>query len=277
MTNFVDLHLHTTASDGVLSPTELVEMAAGRGLSVIAITDHDSTDGIAEALSAAQQHPGLDVIPGIELSAETETDIHILGYFVKVEDAGFQALLRKLRSARIERARQIIAKLARLGMEVPWTRVQELAQGGAIGRPHVAQVLKERGYVKDLNEAFDRYIGHDGPAYVSRYRLTPAEAIGALNDLGAVAVMAHPMDVASLRDVVAGLARDGLGGLECYYPGYSPRTLHTLLKLARDHGLVPTGGTDFHGREEGAEAGPGSIYVPVESARRLTALAADKG
>ncbi|TAK30642.1 MAG: PHP domain-containing protein [Chloroflexota bacterium] len=276
MTNLVDLHMHTTASDGVLSPSALVDLAASRGLSVIAITDHDSTEGIAEASSAAQKHPGLQVIPGIEMSAETETDIHILGYFVDVEDTGFQSLLTKLRSARSDRGRQIVAKLAALGMDVSWTRVLELAQGGAVGRPHIAQALKERGYVQNLNEAFERYIGHGGPAYVSRYRLTPAEAIGVLNDLGAVAVMAHPMDVTLPREAIAEMVHNGLGGLECYYPGYSPRTLHTLLKLAREFGLVPTGGTDFHGREDGAEAGPGSVYVPIESARRLIALASRK-
>src|SRR3990172_548951 len=161
----VDLHLHTTASDGRLTPTQLVKMAAERGLRFIAITDHDSTEGVAEALAAARPYPSLTVIPGVEGSTDIPRgEIHILGYYVNYLDPELQAILEKLRDSRELRAKNMIAKLGELGIHIRWERIEELAGGGSVGRPHIAQAMLEAGYIASLQEAFIRYIGRTGPA-----------------------------------------------------------------------------------------------------------------
>ncbi|MER3457670.1 MAG: hypothetical protein C4309_02600, partial [Chloroflexota bacterium] len=183
----IDLHTHSTASDGRLTPTELVHLALERGLTAIALTDHDTTDGVAEAQTAARD-TGLEVIAGVEINTESEDgDVHFLGYFVRPDDAAFQAQLATLRNARLGRARLMVEKLARLGLPLDWERVQAIAGEGAVGRPHVARALLERGYITTISEAFEKYIGHEGPAYVPRYRLTPEEAIAVIRAAGGVA------------------------------------------------------------------------------------------
>ncbi|MCY4528650.1 MAG: PHP domain-containing protein, partial [Chloroflexi bacterium] len=173
----VDLHLHTTHSDGTLSPTELVDLCAQKGLKVIAISDHDSTEGVAEARSAATRH-GIEIIPAIELSTDVpDNEIHMLGYFVDIEDTGFQDLLRDFRAGREDRGRQMVERLRQLGMEITWEEVERIADGAAVGRPHIAQAMIDRGYVSEWQEAFERDIGRTGPAYVERTPLEPAEAV----------------------------------------------------------------------------------------------------
>ena len=189
----VDLHLHTTHSDGTLSPTELVDLCARNGLKVIAISDHDSTEGVAEAQAAAVRH-GIEVIPAIELSTDVpDNEIHMLGYFIDTEDTGFQDLLREFRAGREDRGRKMVERLAGIGLEITWEEVERIADGAAVGRPHIAQAMIERGYVSEWQEAFDKYIGRTGPAYVERTRLEPEEAIRVLLDNGALPVMAHPL------------------------------------------------------------------------------------
>ncbi|TKJ30337.1 MAG: hypothetical protein CEE40_05410 [Chloroflexi bacterium B3_Chlor] len=267
----VDLHIHTVASDGALTPLQVVEEAGAKGLIAIAITDHDTTAGIDEALRAAEG-TALEVIPGIELSADQGSEeIHILGYYVDHHDAALQKKLDVLRRARRKRARRMVEKLAALGVPVRWERVLEItAESSAFGRPHIAQALKERGYVISANEAFDRYIGLEGPAYVSRYKLTPVEALEMITAAQGLPVLAHSRGQEyRLRE----LAAAGLVGLEAYYPSYSMKESEALARLAEKHNLIPTGGTDFHGYAGGVTTALGEVGVPPESLERLRTLA----
>lgn len=266
--NRVDLHIHSTASDGVLKPSEVVHLALKRGLSVIALTDHDTLSGIAEAQTAAAA-TGLEVIPGVEISSEGGWgDLHFLGLYVDPENSFLSERLQAMREARLQRARQMVKKLARLGMSLDWGEVRTLARGQSVGRPHIARALLKRGYVSSTKEAFDRYINRDGPAYVPRLRLMPAEVIEAIHQAGGVAVLAHPAYSGAL-DLIETFVSCGLQGLEVYYPEHSPQDRQALLDLCRRYGLLATGGSDFHAPrcEEGAPLG--SVYVPMECVRRL--------
>ncbi|HUS69684.1 MAG TPA: PHP domain-containing protein [Anaerolineae bacterium] len=266
----VDLHIHTTASDGLLTPAEVVRVALEKGLSAIAITDHDTTDGLDEALAAARGHE-LEVIPGIELSAEQGSrEVHILGYYVNHRDRDLQEKLEVLGRARRERARKMVGKLAGMGLPVSWERVLEIAgDSSAFGRPHVAQALQEKGYVGSINEAFYKFIGLGGPAYVARYKLTPTQALEMIRAAGGLPVLAHPW---RQEDVAIRLAGCGLVGLEAYYPRYSHEEREELAKLGQRYGLIATGGTDFHGYEQNGPLSLGDVRVPADSVERLRAL-----
>jgi predicted metal-dependent phosphoesterase TrpH len=261
----VDLHVHTTASDGQYAPAEVVRLALQRGMRVLAITDHDTVAGVSEALDAARAcGTVLEVIPGVEISAEARYgEVHILGYYVDIEEPGFLALLDRLRDARRARAQRIVDRLAELGFHVPWQRVADLAGDGAYGRPHIAQVMVEQGHVLSTHEAFERYLGPQGPAYVARYKLTPAEAVHAIAQVGGVPVLAHPWGIENLEDVVADLVAEGLAGIEAYYHGYTPEMMQELVNLARKHGLIVTGGSDFHGAQVVAGVELGSVDAPL--------------
>lgn len=273
----VDLHLHTTASDGRLSPAELVQLAARIGLDIIAITDHDSIEGIVPALAAAQAFPHIKVIPGVEISTETlQGDIHILGYFINYQDPILQRKLVSRRNSRQERAQRIIAKLANLGIHIKWDRVLELAQEASVGRPHIAQVMLEAGYISSLKEAFAKYIGRNGPAYVKHQRLTPVEAIDLIVNADGLPVLAHPANIEDLGTFLHQLKKAGLVGIEAYYNGYLPQTVKWLVNVATEHGLIPSGGSDYHGLDDDTESKPGSVNVPIESVERLIALAQKK-
>jgi predicted metal-dependent phosphoesterase TrpH len=267
----LDLHIHTTASDGVLSPGEVVRVAIDKGLEAIAITDHDTTDGIDGALAAARG-ARLEVIPGIELSAEEGSrEVHVLGYYIDHRDQALQEKLAVLRRARRERAWKMVKKLEGMGMPVSWDHVQEIAdQTSAFGRPHVAKALLDEGYVGSVNEAFDRYIGLRGPAYVARHKLTPEEAVQMICDAQGLAALAHPR---WQEDVVPRLSAVGLVGLEVYYPSHSEEETKALAALAARHGLVATGGSDFHGYNADATLSLGEVPVPSESLERLRELA----
>ncbi|MBI2887792.1 MAG: PHP domain-containing protein [Chloroflexi bacterium] len=273
----VDLHLHTTVSDGRLTPTQLVDAAGKRGLRVIAVTDHDSTQGLEEAFAAGARYPEMTIIPGIELSTDIpRSEVHILGYFLRYQDEAFQATLREFREARYDRGRRMVEKLKELDIHVSWERVRELAQGGAgsVGRPHVAQAMWEGGYVSSVQEAFDRYIGRNGPAYADRPKLTPAEAVGLVRRVGGLAVLAHPKDVLdNLDPILDDLCAAGLAGMEAYYQGYEGQLNHYLLDVCAARNLIPCGGSDYHGIESRPEAGIGNVAVPLETAERLFALA----
>ncbi len=274
----VDLHLHTTASDGALTPVELVQAARNRGLECIAVTDHESTNGIDEAVAEGSRI-GVHVIPGIEMSTDIpRAEVHVIGYFLNHRDEEFQRLLTQLRDGRKDRAEKMAAKLGEMGMPLPWDRVLEVAGAGSVGRPHLAQVMVECGYVSSLSEAFTEYIGRNGPAYVERYKLTPAEAVQTLREVGGLPVIAHPLEVVGVRDLLPEMIAAGMVGLECYYYGYSPEAVEGLVALADANNLVPTGGTDFHGlHAEGiGPRYPGDVWVPWESVRRLRALAERK-
>jgi len=273
----VDLHLHTTASDGRLAPEEVVRLAAGRGLTVIAITDHDSVEGVLPALEAATAFPPLRVIPGVEINTDAPSGaVHILGYFMDYEDMEFQNGLKVLRHSREIRAKKMIAKLDGLGVHVDWQRVQELAAGGSIGRPHIAQVMLENGHISSFEEAFIKYIGRRGPAYVTRVRLSPVEAVQMVVRAGGLPVLAHPADINDLEALVVKLKGVGLVGLEAYYNGYRRSTVQRLVGLAKKHALLTSGGSDFHGLGGADETPIGGVEVPFDCARRLIALADER-
>lgn len=268
---FVDLHTHTTASDGSVSARALVQLARAKGLAAIAISDHDSTDSLDEALAAGRQ-VGVEVIPAVEMSTDVdEGEIHILGYFIAHHDQQFQTLLSTLREARLGRARKMVEKLAALGMPLDWERVKVLAGDGAVGRPHVAKAMVERGYVPDIKTAFDLYINRNGPAYVERYKLTPVEAIAVIKRIGGLAVLAHPLEGKGSLDKVPELVAAGLDGLECLYTGYSDEQVALIAATARKYGLVTSGGSDFHGEGVVINAVLGQPPVPYAILERLRA------
>ena len=273
----VDLHLHTSASDGSLTPAELVALALERGLRVIAITDHDSTEGVDAALAAARGS-GLEVIPGVEINTDVPTgEVHVLGYFLDHHDPVLRDRLACQRLGRLDRGLAMVQRLRELGLDVSWQRVQEIAGaagGGAVGRPHVAQALVERGHVATVKEAFDRYIGNQGPAYVPRAKLTPEHAVRMICDAGGLAVLAHPAERPSwpaATPYIPSLVEAGLVGLECYYAGYTPPEVASLLSLARSYNLVPTGGSDFHGPLVTPDAPLGGTPVPLSVVDELRA------
>lgn len=268
----VDLHTHSTISDGVLAPGELVDQAAAAGVRIMALTDHDSTDGVAEAARAARGHAGFTLIPGIELSTDVpQGEVHVLGYFIDIEDRQLQSTLVSFRNDREGRARRMVERLADLGMPVRWERVLQIAGEGSIGRPHVAQALVEAGHVGSVREAFDRYIGRNGPAYVERARMAPAEAIALIRRFGGLAALAHPRESPNLDTLLPELVVAGLAGMEVYYGLYPPLERDVLLSLCRRHGILPTGGSDYHGPGLAAECPLGGANVPLAVGEALLA------
>lgn len=270
-----DLHLHTTASDGRLEPKELVRLAVKVGLDVIAITDHDVIDGIVPAIAAAHEiSSSLKVIPGIEINTDVpHGEVHILGYFIDYTDKELAATLERMCNSRQERAQKMISKLDSMGMHIEWQRVQEIAQSGSMCRPHIAKALLEKGYVSSLKEAFNNYIGHEGPAYVEREKVLPVEAAKVIASAHGLPVLAHPADIDNLDKLVPELKSAGLVGLEVFYGRYSPDVIDKLLNIAAQYDLVPTGGTDYHAFGDGLEVMIGDTIAPAESVERLFALA----
>ncbi len=266
----VDLHMHTTRSDGGLTPTELVELLARNDLKIASITDHDTTAGLAEALEAASLHPSLRLIPGVEISCDVAGgEIHILAYFIDASDQELQETLQRFRQGRLERGRGMVEKLTEMGMPLSWDRVLEIAGDASVGRPHVARALIEKGYVADNQEAFDKYIGRNGPAYVEREKLTPEQAIDMALDNGAMPVLAHPGYVNDLEETLPGLKKAGLVGMEVYYAKYPPEQVKQLAALAAQHDLVPCGGTDYHAVGYKDEPSPGAAGPPLSSVQQL--------
>jgi hypothetical protein len=246
----IDLHVHTTASDGALRPSDVVRLASRKNLKAIAITDHDSIDGIEEAQKAGNQL-SVEVIPGIEISANFRNgSLHLLGYFIETGGT-LASKLTRLKQARSERNPQIVDKLNRLGLRLSYPDVLEASGGGQVGRPHFAQVLVDRGYVRSINEAFDRYLAKGAPAYVDKYRFEVHEAIDVVLEAGGVPVLAHPRTLnCSLKDLerfVTALTHRGLMGIEVFYPEHSAEQMRQYGRLAEKLGLIQTGGSDFHG------------------------------
>ena len=271
LTESLNLNIY---SDGRLTPTELVRLAAARGLRTIAVTDHDTTDGLAEAFDAAREFPGLRVIPGIELSADVPGDeVHVLGYFIDPGDQELQAELRRFRAGRVDRAKTMVEKLAQLGIRLEWERVQHFAGDGAVGRPHVAMAMVEAGYCQEPKDAFPEYLGRSGLAYVERVKLTPREAVDMIRRAGGAAALAHPAYMNDMESGIANLSGAGLSGMEVYYAKYNDDTVRQLARLARQYGLIPCGGSDFHGMGNSDEVPPGNAGPPPDSVERLEAAA----
>jgi predicted metal-dependent phosphoesterase TrpH len=270
----IDLHVHSTASDGRFSPEEVVRHAAELGLTVMSLTDHDTVDGVGPALAAARRFPRLRVVPGVEVSTDVpHGEVHILGYFIDYASPGLATTLARFRASREGRAQAMVARLAQLGVHIGWPRVKEIAGSGSIARPHIAQAMLEKGYIGSIREAFDRYISRDGPAYVEREKMTPAEAVTVILHNGGLPVMAHPLTAPEPEKMIQELKGAGMVGLEAYYNSYSAEKIEYLTGLARRHGLIATGGSDYHGLDDSNETVMGGVDVPVSSAERLFALA----
>jgi predicted metal-dependent phosphoesterase TrpH len=256
-----DLHNHTLYSDGHLAPAALVDLAASRGVAVLAVTDHDTLEGIEEARARGVER-GVEVVPGIELSVEEGSyDVHLLGYFVSRPET-LKPALDEIQRERVTRALRIVERLAELGIELEYAAVQARARGGVVGRPHVAEELVFRGHTQSVNEAFDRYLGVDRPAYVAKRSVGLADGVRLLRDAGAVPVVAHP-GASDLDDLIPWLADLGVLGLEVWHPKHDERETRRYLGLAERHRLVPTGGSDFHREAPGATL-PGDLRIPVE-------------
>jgi predicted metal-dependent phosphoesterase TrpH len=264
----VDLHTHTTASDGTLAPGALVRKAAEHRVRVLAVTDHDSTGGLREAGEEAARHD-ITIVPGLEINCDVDGgEVHVLGYFIEHEAPWFQAFLLEQRRERAARVHRLADRLAELGMPIDPAEVFAIVKEGSPGRPHVAQVMVRHGYVKSVREAFDRFLRSGGPASVPRRRLTPVEAVTVIRRAGGVPVVAHP-GLAGRDDMIPALVEAGLMGIETYYHEHTPSQVRTYLALCDRLGLVATGGSDYHGRESGHARVPGTPRVPWTAWERL--------
>lgn len=244
----VDLHTHTTASDGLLTPAELIKFAKKKSLNAIAITDHDTTEGYAETLENTKDNNNFFIIPGIELNSQfKDEEIHVLGYFIDIENTHLQSILSEMRDSRVTRAKKIVKNLVRIyNFDISYDEVLEKAKKGAISRSHIARVLYDKGKVRNVSEAFNRYLGPKCPAYVERYRLDPKEAIELIKEAGGVAVLAHPglLNDSSLINIYI---KEGIDGIEVYHSKHTDEQTQSFEKIARKKNLIITGGSDCHG------------------------------
>jgi hypothetical protein len=281
MGSLADLHSHSTYSDGRLTPAQLIDLAHRNGVRIMSLTDHDIVDGLPEAFEAAARHGDFTLIPGIEMSTDVPgNEVHILGHFIDWHDEGFRRRLEKLQESRLGRARAMVDKLIGLGKPVTWGQVQNFAGEGAVGRPHIALALVEAGHVSSINEAFDLYLSRSGPAYVGRARLDPQEVVELLRGVGGLATLAHPRELlasGNLEELLGLLASAGLTGMEVYYQDYVPEEVETLRALATRFGLIPLGGSDYHGLGGPQQREPGNIPLPMEPVERLLSLARERG
>ncbi len=273
----IDLHIHSTASDGTCTPGEIIRLAQVLALGAIAITDHDTVDGVREALTRGIP-PTLGFITGVEISTAAPPEIpvdgslHILGYGFDVDDPALGEALGRLQEARKRRTPRIIERLRALGFDLTVDRMTAEFGNGPLGRPHVARLMIDQGIVGSVDEAFNEYLGRGGPAYVEKYRIPAAEAIRVIRGAGGIAVLAHPGVVnlppdRSAADLVARLAEMGLGGIEAHYPAHRPDQIATYTALADQYGLRITGGTDFHGTitpDIMMGCGRGDFHVPYQ-------------
>ncbi len=273
----IDLHTHTTASDGKLSPTELVRYAVKKKLRALAVTDHDTVEGLDEAIGAGRQ-TDMEVVPGIEISAEWKTGtMHILGYYMDYNDSIFMKKIGLLQDSRAQRNPCIIKKLQQLGIDIEIEEVVAVSGTGQVGRPHFAQVLLNKGYVKTPREAFEKYLTKGAKAYVEKYRFNPEEAIKLILKAGGIPVLSHPITlncetILELESVVRELTELGLRGIEAYYSDHDRGMSKICKGIAEKYKLLVTGGSDFHGENlNGIElgSGKGSLNVPYEVLEKL--------
>ncbi len=281
----IDLHLHTTYSDGSLPPEQVLALAQAAGVGVLAITDHDTVEGLPDAIAAGARL-GIEVIPGIEISARyghggPKGEIHILGYFLDWKDAELHARLARFRATRHARNPRIIEKLNELGLKIGYDEVKSLAGNESVGRPHIARVLMEKGYVQSAKEAFERYLAEGAAAYVSRELPEPGEAIAAIRAARGVAVLAHPSWLEradqSIYKICERMKGEGLQGVEVHYSTHRPEQTAQYLETARRLDLLVTGGSDFHGITKPdiqVGIGRGTLAVPQKLLEPLRAAAA---
>lgn len=268
--NLIDLHVHSNASDGTYAPAEVVRLAREGGLKALALTDHDTVAGLAEAVAAGPRY-GVEVIPGVEISARfSGGSMHILGLGIDYGNGHLAERLAVLQQARADRNPQIIAKLNALGIKITLEQVAKISGAGQMGRPHIARALMEAGYVGSIQEAFDRYLKNDGQAYVPKFRFPPPEAIAMIRDVQGVPVLAHPFTLNlgsafALKNTLIELMKLGLAGIECIYSEHTPEQEALYLKLARELGLLVTGGSDYHGENK-----PELVLGKMRGQERLT-------
>lgn len=275
---YVDLHTHSSISDGDVPPRDLVRLAQTKNLRAISLTDHDTVDGLEEAIGEAKNYEGFELIPGIEISAEyTEGTIHILGYFIDRSDPVLLEKLKFLQEARAKRNPKIIQKLQEFGIEVTQEEVDKVAGSGVVGRPHIAQALVNRGYVKSVQEAFDKYLRKNGKAYVDKERFSQKDSIEMIHSAGGVAVLAHPKyvhggDTRHVEKLVKQLVELGLDGMEVYYGTHSAKEVKWFREMAKKYNLIATGGSDYHGASKpdiNLGVGLGNLKVPYEIVEQL--------
>ena len=274
----IDLHCHSTFSDGSLPPERLVEEAVRIGLSALALTDHDTTAGVPRFLAAGAGR-SIRLVPGVELSVDCSSGVmHMLGYWMDLANPELARQMEWIRDGRAMRNRAMLEKLNALGFAMTWEEVAAFAGEDVVGRPHFAQVMLQKGYAKDKNEAFDKWLGDGKPGYADRPRLTAEVAVSLIRQAGGVAVLAHPFSLRISKDAMASLfielAAAGLAGVECYYSEHSADLTKEYLAMARKANLVPTGGSDFHGEvSPGIKLGFGfgGLNVPDEVLAQLEA------
>ncbi|MBI3089935.1 MAG: PHP domain-containing protein [Candidatus Tectomicrobia bacterium] len=272
MPKFADLHMHSTCSDGQRSPAEMVRAAAQVGLDAISLTDHDEVGGLDEAIAEGRAC-GVEVIPGIELSVIMDgRDIHLLGYFFDHHDLELRDFIRRFNECRLQRVHAMVRRLAELGAPLEVEAVLAKSTHGAIGRPHVAAALLEAGHVASVSEAFERFIGNDGPAYVAKYPFTPEEGVQLIHRLGGVTSLAHP-GLYPDDGIVERFVTVGVDGLEIEHPKHTESQRSRFYRIAREHGLLVTGGSDCHGDRFGLQS-LGGLKIPYARVEALRERAA---
>ncbi|MCX8131321.1 MAG: PHP domain-containing protein [Clostridia bacterium] len=275
MERYIDLHTHSTASDGSMTPRELVRHAKECGLSAIALTDHDTVEGVDEAIDEGKRI-GLEVVAGVEISADYKPEMHILGYFFDESHKNIKATLEKLRENRRIRNPKIINKLNEIGFDINLEEVEAEAAGSVVGRPHIAKVLVKKGYVRSVEEAFEKYLSSGKPAYFKKDKMKPEESIQSIINAGGIPVIAHPKYLEHTLDeldkLFGSLKNAGLMGIEAYYVDNTKDDTGNLLRLAIKHELLPTGGSDFHGNfKNGIDIGKGrgNLKIPYNLLEKL--------
>lgn len=276
---YIDLHTHTTLSDGSMTPEELVRYALDKGLAAVAVTDHDNVGGVSRALDEGDKL-GIEVIAGVEISVDFSTEMHLLGYFPNGYSESILKMLEDLRVRRELRNHKIVIKLEEIGFDIIMEEVNSKAEGGIVGRPHIARALAEKGYVESMNEAFEKYLGVGKPAYFRKDKLLPQEGIGEIIRAGGIPVLAHPIFIGLPYDrldrLVGELAGNGLKGIEVFYSWHTEEQTSELLKIAEKYGLLVTGGSDFHGSfkpDIEIGIGTGTLKVPyslLEALKQMT-------
>ena len=278
----IDLHIHSTASDGSLAPSEIIHLAQKLNLGAIAITDHDSLEGSKEAIEAGIPS-SINFISGVEISAAYPPffpgsgSFHILGYRIRLDDSALNQLLDKLRQARKNRNPEILRLLKKLGCPLSLEEVRKQVRKGQIGRPHIARAMVAKGFVKSIDDAFDNYLGTDKPAYVNKYRIECASAVQTIRAAGGIPVLAHPSllnisNAKELNHLVGNLKEIGIRGIEVYYPEHTPQQTKQYADLAERYELLMTGGTDFHGSiipDINMGTGKGNLFIPYELYEKL--------
>ena len=280
----IDLHTHSTASDGTLSPFELVQLAKKQGLKAIALTDHDTIRGLDDALQAGKKF-GLEVIPGCELSVEYPGGtMHILGLWVRPDAVQLNAALKSLRDKRNQRNELIIARLRDLGIDITYAEVKEVAGEGSVGRPHLARVLMNKKIVSSIQQAFDEYLGPDGKAYIPKQKLSPEEAISLLKKEQATVFLAHPfslnLEVSDLKEKLVQLKQFGLDGVEAFYSEHTSEQTAAYLDLCQELDFLISGGSDFHGDNKPHIAlgkGRGNLEIPYSLLEKIKASRQEQG